>query len=46
MTMDIRALTFDTGGTLLNWHGGLLSAFEKAGRAHGLGDRSWAETVN
>jgi 2-haloacid dehalogenase len=46
MTMDIRALTFDTGDTLLNWHGGLLSAFEKAGRAHGLGDRSWAETVN
>ena len=44
--MDIRALTFDTGGTLLNWHGGLLSAFEKAGRRHGLGDRSWADTVN
>ena len=27
----IRALTFDTGGTILDWHSGFKSAFQKAG---------------
>ena len=31
LSMDIRALAFDTGGTVLDWHGGLVAAFERVG---------------
>ena len=34
--MDIKALTFDTGGTVLDWHGGLVSALTRVGARHGL----------
>ena len=34
--MTIKALTFDTGGTILDWHRGISSAFAAAGAAHGL----------
>ena len=33
---DIKALTFDTGGTILDWHTGFKNAFEKAGEEHGI----------
>ncbi|MGD9832474.1 MAG: HAD-IA family hydrolase [Piscinibacter sp.] len=33
--MDIRALAFDTGGTVLDWHGGLVAALSQVGAAHG-----------
>jgi 2-haloacid dehalogenase len=46
MTTGIRALAFDTGGTLLNWHNGLSSAFDAVGRRHGLDGRPWTDTVN
>jgi 2-haloacid dehalogenase len=37
MTRDaIKALTFDTGGTVLDWHSGFRTAFEAAGSRHGL----------
>ncbi|WP_417524417.1 HAD family hydrolase [Marinovum sp.] len=37
MTRDtIKALTFDTGGTVLDWHSGFRTAFEAAGARHGL----------
>ncbi len=34
--MDIRALAFDTGGTVLDWHGGLVAALSATGANHGL----------
>ena len=33
--MAIKALTFDTGGTILDWHRGISGAFAKAGAARG-----------
>ncbi len=41
----IKALTFDTGGTVLDWHTGFREAFEAAGRRHGV-DRDWAQLAN
>ncbi len=32
----IKALAFDTGGTVLDWHSGLVRAFEAAGARRGL----------
>ena len=42
---DIKALTFDTGGTILDWHGGFSAAFAKAGQKHGI-DKDWGEITN
>jgi 2-haloacid dehalogenase len=42
---DIRALTFDTGGTILDWHSGFSAAFAAAGRKHGI-ERDWAAITN
>ena len=28
----IKAITFDTGGTILDWHTGFLNAFKKIGK--------------
>ena len=41
----IAALAFDTGGTILDWHGGLVAAFAAAGRRHGI-EADWHEAVN
>lgn len=41
----IKALTFDTGGTVLDWHTGFRDAFAAAGRRHGVG-RDWAALAN
>ncbi len=41
----VKALTFDTGGTLLDWHSGFREAFAEAGRRHGI-DRDWAQLAN
>jgi len=41
----IKALTFDTGGTILDWHGGITSAFAAAGARHGL-ERDWHAVTN
>ena len=41
----VKALTFDTGGTLLDWHTGFREAFAEAGRRHGV-DRDWASLAN
>lgn len=43
--MNIRALTFDTGGTILDWHGGLYRAFCAAGQRRGL-QADWHEVTN
>lgn len=42
---DIRALTFDTGGTILDWHTGFTHAWAAAGKKHGI-DRDWAVLAN
>lgn len=42
---EIKALTFDTGGTILDWHSGFRDAFAHAGRRHGI-DADWAQMAN
>ena len=42
---NIKALTFDTGGTILDWHSGFRDALQKVGAAHGL-ERNWADIAN
>ena len=42
---DIRALTFDTGGTILDWHTGFSDAFAAAGKKHGI-EKDWAAITN
>jgi len=41
----IKALTFDTGGTLLDWHSGFRDALAEAGQRHGI-KRDWAQLAN
>ncbi|MEH6647005.1 HAD family hydrolase [Sulfitobacter sp.] len=42
---DIRALTFDTGGTILDWHSGFSTALAAAGATHRI-DRNWHDMAN
>ncbi|MEP6065302.1 MAG: HAD family hydrolase [Paracoccaceae bacterium] len=42
---DIRALTFDTGGTILDWHSGFSKALAAAGARHGI-ERNWHDLAN
>jgi 2-haloacid dehalogenase len=42
---NVKALCFDTGGTVLDWHTGLRNAFSAAGIRHGV-DRDWAAVTN
>ncbi|GAA6165480.1 haloacid dehalogenase type II [Pelagimonas sp. KU-00592-HH] len=41
----IKALTFDTGGTVLDWHTGFREAFAAAGARHGI-TRDWGSLTN
>jgi 2-haloacid dehalogenase len=41
----IKALAFDTGGTVLDWHTGIRAAFAQAGHRHGV-ERDWAGITN
>ena len=43
--MAIKALTLDTGGTILDWHGGSSRAFAAAGARRGL-QADWHEVTN
>jgi 2-haloacid dehalogenase len=43
--MEIKALAFDTGGTVLDWHSGLVRALSAAGAGHGA-DRDWHQVAN
>ena len=45
MTMHIKALTCDTGGTILDWHHGLSRAFAAAGARHGM-QADWTTLTN
>ena len=42
---DVRALTFDTGGTILDWHTGFATALSQTGAKHGL-ERNWHDITN
>jgi 2-haloacid dehalogenase len=42
---DIKALTFDAGGTVLDWHTGFTDALTKAGAKYGL-EKDWSELAN
>ena len=42
---DVKALTFDTGGTILDWHTGFSNALAKAGDNHGL-KKDWPGIAN
>ncbi len=44
-TQGIKALAFDTGGTILDWHGGLTAALAACGARHRL-DRDWHGFAN
>lgn len=46
MTLSgVRALTFDTGGTILDWHTGFRTALAATGETHGL-ERDWGGITN
>jgi len=42
---NIKALTFDTGGTILDWHSGFRTLFAETGARHGI-DRNWHDIAN
>ena len=42
---DVKALTFDTGGTILDWHSGFRDALAAAGARHGI-ERDWPAVTN
>jgi len=42
--MRIKALALDTGGTILDWHGGISRAFAAAGAKRGLA-ADWHEVT-
>jgi 2-haloacid dehalogenase len=42
---DIKALTFDTGGTILDWHSGFRDALAEAGAKYGV-QKDWAAMAN
>ena len=41
----VKALTFDTGGTILDWHTGVKTALTDTGRKHGI-ERDWTHITN
>lgn len=43
--MGIKALTFDTGGTVLDWHGGISRSLAAAGARRGV-KADWAAVTN
>ncbi len=42
---EVKALTFDTGGTILDWHTGFSNALAKAGAKYGL-QKDWPGLAN
>jgi 2-haloacid dehalogenase len=43
--LNVKALCFDTGGTILDWHTGMRTALAAAGKHHGV-ERDWAKLAN
>jgi 2-haloacid dehalogenase len=44
-TTKIKALCFDTGGTILDWHTGMRTTLATIGARHGI-ERDWASLAN
>jgi 2-haloacid dehalogenase len=42
---SIKILTFDTGGTILDWHSGISAALAECGKRRGIG-HDWAQLTN
>jgi 2-haloacid dehalogenase len=42
---NVKALCFDTGGTILDWHTGMRTALAAVGARHGV-ERDWAKLAN
>ncbi len=42
---DVKALTFDTGGTILDWHSGFRNVLAKTGAKYGL-NKNWGSIAN
>ena len=42
---NIKALTFDTGGTILDWHTGFRTALAELGAKYNI-DKDWAKLAN
>ncbi len=45
MNDRIKVLTFDTGGTVLDWHSGFRDALKRTGEKYGL-TKDWADLAN
>lgn len=45
MLTDVKALTFDTGGTILDWHTGISSTFARVGALRGV-SADWSAITN
>jgi 2-haloacid dehalogenase len=45
MTLTIKALAFDTGGTILDWHSGIYQALQQVAAKHGV-SRDWHGITN
>ena len=43
--MKLKAIAFDTGGTVLDWHSGIRDAFAAVGATYGV-QRDWATIAN
>ncbi len=43
--MKLKAIAFDTGGTILDWHSGIRDAFASIGSMYGV-QRDWATIAN
>jgi 2-haloacid dehalogenase len=42
---EVKALTFDTGGTILDWHTGFVTALAENGKRHRI-ERDWCRLAN
>ena len=45
MNNKIKVLTFDTGGTVLDWHSGFRDALKYTGEKYGI-EKNWASVAN
>ena len=43
--IGIKALAFDTGGTVLDWHSGIRAVLAETGTRHGI-ERDWTAITN
>ena len=44
--MKLSAITFDTGGTVLDWHGGIVRKLQALAAQHGWPQKDWSALTN